>query len=235
MEKPGTLTLKFGLYAALALALLTIITFGFAIIAVPPTEPFCQGNCMEYPYSDLLLYYPRDYNWMYLAIFQIFTFILLFITFHNLVPAEKKIFSSTGVALTLISSTVLLIDYFIQFAVIPISMMKGETEGIALLTQYNGHGVFIALEELGYITMSIAMFFMVPVFPASNKLNKTIRWVLFLPLLLNIISFIILSIKFGIDRNYRFEVITISIDWLFLIATGILTAIYFRRLLIEKN
>jgi hypothetical protein len=37
--------------------------------------------------------------------------------------------------------------------------MKGETDGIALITQYNEHGLFIAMEELGYITMSIALVF----------------------------------------------------------------------------
>ena len=37
--------------------------------------------------------------------------------------------------------------------------MNGETDGIALLTQYNGHGIFIAMEELGYITMSISFLF----------------------------------------------------------------------------
>jgi putative effector of murein hydrolase len=107
--------------------------------------------------------------------------------------------------------------------------MKGETEGIALLTQYNGHGIFIALEELGYITMSIALFFLAPVFSSTNRLNKSIRWILFLPLILNIISFVLYSIKFGINRHYRFEVASISIDWLLLIVVSILISIYFKR------
>lgn len=34
--------------------------------------------------------------------------------------------------------------------------MHGETEGITLLTQYNAHGIFIALEELGYLLMSLS-------------------------------------------------------------------------------
>ena len=133
-----------------------------------------------------------------------------------------------SVAFALISSTVLLADYFIQIAVVPISMMKGETEGIALLTQYNGHGIFIALEELGYFTMSIALFFLAPVFSSTNSLNKSIRWILILPLILNTISFVLYSTKFGIDRHYRFEVASISIDWLFFIIMGVLISIYFK-------
>jgi hypothetical protein len=34
--------------------------------------------------------------------------------------------------------------------------MHGETEGITLLTQYNAHGIFIVLEELGYLLMSLS-------------------------------------------------------------------------------
>ena len=229
MDNSGSSTIKVGLYSSIALTILTIVTFGFAMIAVPPAGPNCPGDCMEYPFSDLLNYYPRDYIWMYLAIFQLFTFTIFVVSLHYLASNEKKIFSSLGVAFALISVTVLLADYFMQFAVIPISMMKGETEGIALLSQYNGRGIFIALEELGYITMSIALFFLAPVFPSTNRLNRSIRWILFLPIFLNILSFAFYSIKFGIDRNYRFEVASITIDWLFLITAGILISIYFKR------
>jgi hypothetical protein len=224
-----TTTLKFGFYSSIALMILTIITFGLAMIAIPPSGPNCPGNCMDYPFADLLNYYPRDYYWMYLVVFQIFAFMIFVVSLHNNTSGEKRIFSSIGLAFAMVSSTVLLADYFIQFAVIPISMMKGETEGIALLTQYNGHGIFIALEELGYITMSIALFFLAPVFSSTNRLNKSIRWILFLPLILNIISFVLYSIKFGINRHYRFEVASISIDWLFLIVVSILISIYFKR------
>jgi hypothetical protein len=229
MDTTNTHSAKFGFYASIALTILTIITFGFAMTAIPPSGPYCTSNCMEYPFCDLLNYYPRDYYWMYLAIFQLFVFLIFVISIHFSAPTEKKIFSFTSVAFALISTTVLLADYFIQFAVIPISMMKGETEGIALLTQYNGHGIFIALEELGYITMSIALFFMFPVFFTNNRLEKIIRWLFFLPLVLNVLAYVAYSILFGIDRSYRFEVASISINWLFLIFIGILLSMFFKR------
>jgi len=226
---------KFGLYSSVLLTILTIITFGFAMTAIPPAGPYCPGNCMEYPFSDLLTYYPRDYRWMYLAIFQLFTFLVFIISIHFIAPTEKKIFSFVSVAFALISTTVLLADYFIQFSVIPISLMKGETEGIALLTQYNGHGIFIALEELGFITMSIALFFIAPVFSSTNNLENSLRWLLFLPLILNIIAFVAYSLIFGIDRSYRFEVASISINWLFLIPIGILISIFFKRIIFNES
>jgi hypothetical protein len=235
VNNTSIIAIKFGLYSSFALTILTILTFGFAMMAIPPSGPNCPGNCMDYPFTDLLNYYPRDYHWMYLAIFQLFAFLIFTISIHYNAPQGKQIFSFIGVAFALISTTVLLADYFIQFAVVPISIMKGETEGIALITQYNGHGIFIALEELGYITMSIAMFFLAPVFPSNNRLNKSIRWILYLPLFLNILGFVLYSIKFGIDRNYRFEVATITVDWLFLISACILISIYFMKLKKQMN
>jgi len=234
MDTTNTISAKFGFYASIALTILTIVTFGFAMMAIPPAGPYCPGNCMEYPFRDLLNYYPRDYHWMYLAVFQLFAFLIFVISVHFVATPEKKIFSFSGVAFALISTTVLLADYFIQFAVIPISMMKGETEGIALLSQYNGHGIFIALEELGYITMSIALFFMTPVFFTNNRLEVLIRLLLLMPLVLNIIAFITYSTLFGIDRSYRFEVASISINWLFLIFIGISISIFFKRIINAK-
>ncbi len=221
--------LKFGIYSAFLLSFLTIVTVGFAMIAIPPSGPYCPGNCMEYPFTELLLYYPRDYYWMYLAIFQVFAFVVFIVTNHYNTHSSRRLFTLLSISFTLISSTVLLIAYFTQFSVVPISVMKGETEGIALLTQYNGHGLFIALEELGYITMSIALFFLAFAFSTSTRAERIIRAILISQLLLTIIAFVFYSIKFGIERSYRFEVATITINWLVIIVVGILAGLFYYR------
>ena len=221
--------LKFGFYSSLSLTILTIVTFGFAMIAIPPAGPYCPSNCMNYPYADILSYYPRDYYWMYLSIFQLFAYVIFIVSNHFIAPLEKKLFSFISIVFALISSTVLLIAYFTQFSVVPISMMKGETEGIALITQYNGHGTFIALEELGYITMSISFLFLAPIFSLKKRLEKSIRLILIVPFLLTVLSFILYSIKFGIDRDYRFEVAAITINWLVTIIVGIIISIFIKH------
>lgn len=217
--------LKFGLYSSLSLTLLTIITFGFAMIAVPPVGPYCPGDCMSYPFSDLLLYYPRDYYWMYFAIFQLFAYLIFIVSNYFIAPIEKKLFSFISVSFALISTIVLLIAYFVQFSVVPISLMKGETDGIALLTQYNEHGIFIAMEDLGYIAMSISLLFLAFIFSMKNRLEKAIRLILILSFLFTVLAFIFYSIKFGIDRSYRFEVAAITLNWITIIAVGILISI----------
>ncbi len=221
--------LKFGFYSSLSLVLLTIVTWAFAMIAVPPAGPYCPGDCMSYPFPDILSYYPRDYYWMYLSIFQLFAYLIFIITNHIIAPDKKKLFSFISVAFTLISAIVLLIAYFVQFSVVPISIMNGETDGIALITQYNGHGIFIAMEDLGYISMSISFLFLAFIFSIQTRLEKTIRLILILSFVLTVLSFVFYSIKFGIDRSYRFEVAAITINWLVSITAGILISVLLKN------
>ena len=221
--------LRFGFYSSLLMSLLTIVTFGFAMTAIPPVGPYCPDNCMEYPFPDILLYYPRDYQWMYLAIFQLFAFMIFIIVNHFIAKVAKKLYTFLSISFALISSTVLLITYFTQFSVVPISVMKGETEGIALITQYNEHGLFIAMEELGYITMSIALFFLAFAFSKNTRAEKVIRTILISQLFLTIMTFIFYSIKFGIEQGYLFEVATITINWLVIIIVGIMVGFHYRK------
>jgi hypothetical protein len=85
-----------------------------------------------------------------------------------------------------------------QFSVIPASLINGETEGIALLTQYNPHGVFIALEELGYFMMSFSFLFIAPVFANNNRIEKSIRWIFIMAFIITIVAFVSVTIKHGI-------------------------------------
>ena len=159
----------------------------------------------------------------------LFVYLIFIISNHSISRNESKIFSSISTAFALISTIVLLINYFVQFSVVPISMIKGEKDGIPLITQYNDHGIFIAMEELGYITMSISFLFLGLIFTSKNRLERSIRFILFFQFLFTVLSFIYYSLKFGIDRSYRFEVATITINWLTVIIVGILISILIKN------
>lgn len=223
------ISVKVGIYSSTFLSIMTIITFGFAIIAVPPTGPFCQGNCLEYPYIDSLRQYPKDYIWIYLAIFQLIGYLIFMASVYKNTDENRKIFSFTGVIFAIIASTVLLANYFIQFAVIPISLMNNETEGIAILTQYNDHGIFIALEELGYLMIGLSFFSIAPCLSFVDKKERYIKAVLLSPFLLSIIALIYISLKYGIDRSYRFEVVIITFTYLSFVSIGFMMSKYLRR------
>jgi hypothetical membrane protein len=224
-------TIRIGYHSSIVLTIITIITFGLAMTAIPNSGAFCPGDCFEYPYIDTLSEYPKDYLWMYPATILVMTFMVFVVSIHSFASKNVKIVSRVSLTFAVISTIVLLVCYFIQYTVVPASLLHGETKGISLLTQYNPHGVFIALEELGYLMMSLSFIFLVPIFSNKNRLENTIRYVYIIAFILTVVSFVIISIKYGAEKQDRFEVVVISINWLVLIINGTLTGIFFRRVL----
>jgi len=218
-----------GFYSSIFVAVSTIITFGFAMIAIPPAGPYCPANCMDYPFLNLLKYYPRDYLWMYCSIFQLIGYVVFTVAILFQTNNSKTIFSFLGLCFAVMAVLILMSDYFVQFTVVPISVRNNELEGIPILTQYNGHGIFIALEELGYILMSLSMLFLSLTFSLKNKIELSIRIFFTLSFLGTFLSFVFYVFKYGIDKSYRFEVATITINFLVLIINGILLSIYFHK------
>lgn len=222
-------TLRIGKISSILLSTITLITFGFAITAVPIAGPYCQEGCIDYPYLDSLHRFPKDYIWMYLAMVMLLIYVIFVSAIHTLTAEGKKIYSQIALILTSMASLVLLADYFIQSSVIPASLMNNETEGIPMLSQYNGHGIFIALEELGYLMMSMSFLFLAPAFKGKGRSGAFLRWILMAAFILGIISFLLITLRHGIVREYLFEVMIISVNWLTLVICGILGAFCFKR------
>jgi hypothetical protein len=218
-----------GRYIALFTALITVITFAIAVFTPPVSGPFCKGLCVDYPYTNIIIRFPRDYIWLYPAIFMNLSFVVLIGCIHLNTTEDKKIFSQTGLSFSIISATILIVDYYIQISVIQPSIERGEFDGISILTQYNPHGIFISLEEIGYFIMALTFICMVPVFSNKDKLERAIRWLFILCFILTIFSFIIISVQYGIHREYYFEIAVITINWMVLIVAGILLSILFKQ------
>jgi len=218
-----------GFYTAIFITVATVVAFGIAIATPPLSGPFCVGPGFQYPYTDIISRFPRDYLWMYPAILSIMLFVVLMVSIHHYAPQEKRIFTQIGLSFALISATVLIAGYIIQLSVIQPSLLNGETDGIAILTQYNPHGIFIVLEEIGYLMMSVALFCVTPVFLGSGRLESVIRWVFIIGFILTIGALIWVSTLYGIHREYVFEVAVITINWTVLIVAGILLSVVFRK------
>lgn len=225
---------RFGYYSALLTTVITIVTFGFAMIAVPISGANCPQDCVEYPYLDTAAQYPRDFLWMPLAIVLVLAYVTLVVSIHHYAPAQKKIFSQVGLSLALLAAGILALDYYVQFSVVPMSLKNDETAGLAMLIQYNPHGVFLALEELGYLVMSLSFLFLAPVFANQGRLESAVQWVFVIAFVLAIVSLVVISIAYGLERLDRFEVIVLSVDWLVLIVNGILLSRIFKRRLETK-
>jgi hypothetical protein len=220
---------RVGLYSAILTALTTLVTFSLAIIAIPNSGAGCRENCFDYPYVNTLSEFPRDYLWMLPAMLLVVFYVILVVSIHAYAAQHKSIYSQIGLSFALIAAGILLSDYFIQFSVVPVSLMNQETEGIALLTQYNAHGIFIVLEELGYLLMSLSFLFLAPVFANRDRLASVVRWVFIAGFVLTMVFLAVISIIYGLDRIDRFEVAVISINWLVLVLNGIMLSVLFRR------
>jgi hypothetical protein len=208
---------------ALTMSGVTVVSFALALTAVPDEVP--------YPFSSdvIAAQWPGDYLWMYPAMLLMLLFIAVIASVHEHAPPARRIFSLLGLCLAIIAAAVLLITYFVQVTVMQPSLDKGRLDGWAMLTMYNPNGVFIALEELGYLLMSLALAVLAPAFVRRNKVERTIRWLFVSSFALAVGALAAVSATRGIDRGYLFEIIVISIVWLTLIVAGPLVAVVLRR------
>lgn len=221
---------KFGHKISVAAAILTIITFTLAILTPPLSGPFCKSDCFQYPYSDIISRFPRDYYWMYLAMILMLFYLAMMAVVHQTVNTTRKHFTLIGLSFAIMSTLILCTDYFIQVSVIQQSLLAGETEGISILSQFNPHGIFIALEEIGFMFMVISFFCLTPAFSKHNSNQRAIKWTSVIGMALTVVSIISISGVYGINREYRFEVAVITIAWLELITIGFLLSYYFKKL-----
>ena len=216
-------TVRFGYWSALATTVLTVVSFALAITAVPDRVP--------YPYTSHVIaeQWPGDYLWMYPAMLLMVVFVALSAAIHGYAPPSRKIYSLVGLCVAGLAAAILLIDYYVQVTVMQPSLEKGQLDGWAMLTMYNPHGVFIALEEIGYLLISLALLCLAAVFVGRNGLERGIRWLVTLSFAAVLLALVAVAATRGIDRGDRFEIIVISIVWLTLIVVGPLLAIVFRR------
>jgi hypothetical protein len=234
--EPSTIAAnRVGLYSAILTVVTTVITFGLAITAVPNSGAGCRVDCVGYPYLGTLSEFPSDYLWMPPAMILFVVYVVLVASIHAQASPQKWVYGQIGLSFALLSAVVLLGDYFVQFSVVPISLMNGQTEGITLLTQYNPYGVFFVLEELGYLLMSLSFVFLAPVFAHQGRLASAVRWVFVAGFVLTTAFLVVISAYYGLERMDRFEVAAISIDWLVLVVNGILLSVLFRRRLKQSR
>lgn len=219
---------KLGFISAMLIAVVTAITFGIALLTPPISGPLAASP-IQYPFTDIVSRFPRDYLWMYPAMLLMLLFIILQVCIYYDTSDSNKTLAHISLIFAVTSGMVLFSDYFIQISIVQPSLLNGETEGMSLLTQYNPHGLFVVLEEIGYLMMSLSFLFTALVFSEKTKLDTVLRRVLLAAFFLSLSALILISIIYGIHREYLLEVALISIDFPALIVFGILLSIRFRK------
>ncbi len=202
-----------------------------AIMTPPLSGPFCIKDCLRYPFTDSISRFPRDFYWMYPSILMMLLVVALLAVIHQTTPIARRSWSQMALSFGLLASGIVVTDYFLQLSVIQPSLLNGETDGLALLTQYNPHGIFIALEEVGYLLLSLSLVCLAPVFWSVGRLGRAVSWTSIAIFGLSLLSLVWISIAYGINREYRFEIAVISFAWIGLIVISILVALIYQRAL----
>jgi hypothetical protein len=166
---------------------------------------------------------------MYPAMVLMLLFVALLAVIHEHAPQTRKAASLFSLCVGVVAAAVILIDYFIQVTVMQPSLEKRQYDGWALFTQYNPNGIFIALEELGYLLMTVSLVGLAPVFSAETRLSRAIRWLFVTSFSVAVIALAAVSVARGSDRGDAFEIAVITVVWLTLIVTTPLLAVTFRR------
>ena len=160
---------RIGFWAAILTAALAAVSFGVAVTTPPRTGPFAApGSAIPFPYSAAAQFVPRDFLWMYPALLMMLAFLVLAVCVREHAVADRKVVGTIGLCLAVASFTIIAVDYFIQLRTVQPALLNGEFDGLAIMSQYNPHGVYIALEELGFLAMGLSFAFLALVIGSSR-------------------------------------------------------------------
>ncbi len=221
---------RLGFWMALLLTVLTLLSFTIGMVTPPRSGAYCSGTCLAYPYADAARFVPRDYLWMLPGTLILPVFVIMAGCADVFVAARRKHLSRIGLCFASISTAIVTIDYFVQYAVVEPSLTHGETSGLALYLLYNPRGIYIALENLGYLMLSAAFLFIGFAIPISSRAGKGIRWTFVASAVLSFVTFNAMAWHFGLNLEFGLELAIISIVWTALIVAGVLFSIFFHRL-----
>ena len=211
---------RLGYWSAILTAVLAAMFLGIGFFGT------AYDGTIIYPFIVSVIR-PFDYAVWIPGLMLAPTFIILMACVNDQASKEKKVFGQIGLSFALIYATLIMADYFIQLTAVLPSLMSGETGDLSFFSMYNPHGLFIALECLGYLLMNTALLSASVVFDKSTKLERAIRWTFVLSFILAIGTFIgLISAGFPI---VVFEVAIITINVPVLIISGALLRLFFKN------
>src|SRR3989337_3305195 len=123
-ELSGRTWNEVGLYSSVFTAIITILTFGFAITAIPISGANCREGCIEYPYLNTVMQFPKDYMWMIPAIVLMLIYLIWMISIHAYAAPSKKIFAQIGLSFAIMAALILAGDHFFHLSFVSVNPIK---------------------------------------------------------------------------------------------------------------
>jgi hypothetical protein len=221
---------RLGQGAAAATAALAVVSAVVGVTTPPRSGPMCRlPVCVTAPYTDVAAFVPRDYLWLYPSIVLQLVFVVLVAVLTGRTAGERPVPALAAMGFALLGAGLLVADYGLQLFVVQPSLLAGQTDGLSLLSQYNPHGVFIGLENLGYAAIAIGWVFLGVTLAGRSALMRFVRWVFLTGGVLTWGFLVGLTVGYGAGLEYRFELAAITLYWLVALTAGVLLTVDFRR------
>lgn len=212
---------RFARVAAVGTVATVVVSAAVGVTTPPRSGAYCQADCVTHPYTAVARFVPRDYWWMYPLLLMLPATLMLSVAIHGLTVRGRRALSLMGVGLTVVAVALLAADYGIQLTAVQPALLAGETDDLSLWTQYNPHGMFIALENVGYTAMGAGFVFLGSALAAQEtRMERAAGWALRAGGALTLLALVAYAVVYGADLQYRFEVAAIAITWLTLLAAG---------------
>jgi hypothetical protein len=105
--------------------------------------------------------------------------VLLWVTVHQVTPADKRVFSLGSLVLLVIFATLASINRYNALTVVPQAEAMGVSEGLYWFLPYGWPSIMFAMEILGWGGyFGLACLCLAPAFLGGNRLEKVIFWTL---------------------------------------------------------
>jgi hypothetical protein len=187
------------------------------------------SECVTSPYTDVAAFVPRDYLWLYPSLALLLVFVVMVAVLAGRAWPERPAQALAATGFVVLGAGLLVADYGLQLFVVQPSLLVGESAGLSLLSQYNPHGVFIGLENLGYAAVAVGWVFLGAMLTGRSGRMRVVRWVFLTGGVLTWVALVGLAVGYGAGLEYRFELAAISLYWLVAVTTGVLLTVEFHR------
>lgn len=144
-------TTRLGFHYSRLAAILTLSFVVLALIFVPKPWKGIEAYAADYEFLDMLNFIPV----MLLTVCMIVVMACL----HIIAAPSAKIHTLISLSFTIVYTTLISLNYYLQIFTVRLSLQSGELEGLGLFAMPNFHSAFFALETIGYGFLSLGTLF----------------------------------------------------------------------------
>lgn len=221
---PNAPTHRFLASTAAVTALAATVALAVGVLTPPHGGVLCVSDCVPPPYTDVAGIIVAESIWIYPALVMVLGFVAMTAALHEAALPRRRSPALAAMGFAVLSAAILVADYAVHLMAVMPSVARGEASGVSLLSMYNPHGVFIALENAGYVLMGVAFLGIGAAIDGERRRHRAARWTFLGAGFLLVAGLPLFAIAFGGDLDVRYEVFAISVAYLGLIVGGSILA-----------